>query len=80
MGTINWKKQTDINAEKIQQDFYSSNKFSIEEESRLALEVNKKFYKLATPTNAQVLTEIKALAQQNNKIIRLLLDKLDNID
>lgn len=44
MGTINWKKQTDINAEKIQQDFYSSNKFSIEEESRLALEVNKKFF------------------------------------
>lgn len=45
-----------------------------------ALSTNRAFVALASPTNAQVVAQVKALSRQNNGIIRLLLSQLDGTD
>ena len=45
-----------------------------------ALVSNTAYIDLATPTNAQVAAQVKALTRQNNKIIRLVLGRLDGTD
>lgn len=45
-----------------------------------ALVVNRAFVANASPSNAQVLAQTKALSRQVNGIIRLLLNQLDGTD
>lgn len=45
-----------------------------------ALQGNRGFLALTSPTNAQVLAQVKALTRQNQGIIRLLLGQLDATD
>lgn len=45
-----------------------------------AMTTNRTFNALPTVTSAQLLAEVKALARQNNGIIRLLLAKTDATD
>lgn len=45
-----------------------------------ALATNRVFLALASPTAGQVTAEVKALARQQNGIIRLLLNQLDGTD
>ena len=56
------------------------NRQSITDQARQALDTNRAFTAISAPTNAQVAAEVKALARQNNGIIRLLLGLLDGTD
>lgn len=58
----------------------TGNRTTIEGQALNALQANRDFLALATPTNAQVLAQVKALTRQNNGIIRLALNKLDGIN
>jgi hypothetical protein len=49
------------------------NKRTIYDQARQALIDNRAFLDLSSPSNAQVLAQVKALTRQNNKIMRLLL-------
>lgn len=56
------------------------NRTTLEQRAANALQTNRDFLALATPTNAQVVAQVKALTRQNNGIIRLLLGRLDGTD
>lgn len=56
------------------------NRRTIEEQARQALLDNAAFLAVASPSNAQNATQIKALTRQNNKIIRLLLGDYSGTD
>jgi type II secretory ATPase GspE/PulE/Tfp pilus assembly ATPase PilB-like protein len=45
-----------------------------------ALDANRKFMAIASPTNAQVVAQVKALTVQNTAIIRLVIGRLDGLD
>lgn len=53
------------------------NKATIEDQAATALGTNATFLAIASPTNAQIAAQVKALTRQNNGIIRLILNKLD---
>ena len=84
MAKIAWKAKTAIDEqaaqEAAQESLLVTNRLSIEAKALLALQTNRNFIALTAPTNAQTLAEVKALARQNNGIIRLLLNKLDGTD
>ena len=56
------------------------NATQIESALKQALQDNKAFLALASPTAAQRNSHIEKLTRQQNRIIRLLLNKLDNVD
>lgn len=80
MSRITWTSKAEIDEQSAQVEVLSINKRTIEERAVLALETNRAFVNLTAPTNSQTLAEVKALARQNNAIIRLLLNKLDATD
>lgn len=49
-------------------------------QAKNAINTNTTFLGIGSPTNAQVVSEVQALARQNNKIIRLLLGLLNSDD
>lgn len=51
----------------------SKNAVSIASAAKNALSANATFLAIGTPTNAQVAAQVRALTQQNNKIIRVVL-------
>lgn len=53
------------------------NENTIRDQALTALQTNRDFLAIASPTNAQTLAEVKALARQANGLIRLALDKFD---
>ncbi len=56
------------------------NEQAIRDAALQALATNRTYVDLATPTAAQTTAEVKALARQNNGLIRLLLGLLDGTD
>lgn len=54
----------------------SANQRAIISAAKTALATNTAFVGLASPSSAQVTAEVRALARQNNRIIRLLLSQL----
>lgn len=58
----------------------ASNETTIRQQAEAALAGNKTYIGIASPTNAEVAAQVKALTRQNNKIIRLLIRKLDATD
>lgn len=56
------------------------NRMTLEEQAAQALAGNRAFLAIASPSNAQVLAQTKALTRQNNGIIRLLLNLNDGTD
>lgn len=58
----------------------SGNRTTIEEAALGALQGNRDFLALATPSQGDALAQIKDLTRQNNRIIRLLLNALDGAD
>lgn len=54
------------------------NQQSIVAQAQGAMQANRDFVALASPSNTQVVNQVKALSQQNNRIIRLLLNQFDN--
>lgn len=80
MGIIKWKSQTEQIKEDTLIQVSLTNKLTLEQQAELALVKNRTYIALASPTTAQTVAEVKALARQNNAIIRLLLNKLDGTD
>jgi len=58
----------------------SGNRTTIEDQALIALQNNRAFLDIANPTNAQAISQIRALTRQNNGIIRLILNKLEGTD
>jgi len=53
------------------------NEETLQEQALQALQNNRDFLAIGTPTNAQVLAQVKALSRQMNGAIRMLLGQLD---
>lgn len=53
---------------------------TIKAQAAQALDTNRTFLALASPTNAQTLAQVKALTRQNVGIIRLVLNLLDDVN
>ena len=75
-----WKSRLDSDHETALQEIATTNKLTLEERAIKALESNKTFLALTSPTNAQVLAQVKALTRQVNGVMRLSLNKLDKVD
>ena len=56
------------------------NRTALEQQAANALTGNRTFLAIASPTNAQIAAQAKALTRQSNGVIRLLLGKLDATD
>lgn len=67
------------NADEVAAD-RSANESTIRQRADAALQANRDFLALASPTNAQTLAQVKALTRQNNGLIRLILNRLDGTD
>ena len=50
---------------------------TIRDQATAALQANRDFLAIASPTNAQVLVQVRALTQQNVKVIRQVLGLFD---
>lgn len=57
-----------------------ANRRAIESAAATALAGNRAFLALASPSNAQVLAQVRALTNQNQRLIRLALGLLDGTD
>ena len=57
-----------------------TNANTIRQQAQAALTMNRTYIALATPTAAQTMAEVQALARQINGIIRLLLNELNGTD
>lgn len=55
-------------------------RLTLEERALAALDTNRTFLNVKSPTNAQTLAQVRALTQQNNGLIRLVLNKLDGVE
>lgn len=53
---------------------------TLRSQSTTALETNRAFLTVPSPTQAQTLAQVRALSRQNNVIIRLLLGDLTGTD
>lgn len=80
VAKITWKSKLDSDAKVAHQKTLKSNLLTLEDKSIKAMNVNRTFLSLDSPTNAQILSEVKNLARQTNVVIRLLLKQLDDID
>lgn len=75
-----WKSLADSLAEEQKHQTLVTNKLTLEERALQALEINRAFLMLSSPTNAQLASQLKALTRQNIGIIRLLLNKLEDLN
>lgn len=57
-----------------------TNESTIRDRAGQALAANLTFLAAASPTNAQVVAQVKALTRQNNGLIRLVLNRFDGTD
>lgn len=58
----------------------NTNEETLRTQAHTALQANRDFIAIVTPTNAQVLAQVKALSKQSNGVIRMLLAQLDGTD
>jgi hypothetical protein len=59
----------------------NANEETLRNQAITAMQGNRDFLNIVgTPTNAQVLAQVKALSRQNNGVIRMLLGQLDGTD
>lgn len=58
----------------------TQNEVTLRERAANALQSNRDFLAIATPTNAQAVAQIKALTRQVNGLIRLAVGALDGTD
>ena len=56
------------------------NEETIRQQAAAALDGNRTYSARTSPTAAQTAAQVKALSQQNNRVIRLLLGLLDGTD
>lgn len=58
----------------------TTNETTIRDKARTALASNAAFLALASPTNAQTLTQVRALTRQVNALVKLQLNDLATLD
>jgi hypothetical protein len=59
----------------------NANEETLRNQAIVAMQGNRDFLNIpGTPTNAQVLAQVKALSRQSNGVIRMLLGQLDGTD
>lgn len=59
---------------------YLGNTATIRNNAQNALQANRDFLALASPTNAQTLAQVKALTRQTQALIRMTLGLMDGTD
>lgn len=74
--TETWTARPKTQAE-LDNDRDTANAATIRQQANGALDVNRTYLALAAPTNAQVVAQVRALTQEMNGVIRLVLGKLD---
>lgn len=74
--TVTWTARAKT-APELANDTANTNRATIQQQAAAALDANRTFLAIASPTNAQTLAQVKALTRQNQGIIRLLLNQLD---
>ena len=72
LWTVRDKTQAELDA-----DAANANDTTIREQANTALDNNRTYLAIASPTNAQVAAQVRGLTQQMNGVIRLVLGKLD---
>ena len=72
--TVRLKTQDELDI-----DTATSNRSQLQSKAEQALSINVTYLSLTTPTTAQNTAQIKALTRQVSAVIRLLLQKLDNL-
>jgi hypothetical protein len=70
--TLRLKTQAELDA-----DTARTNDATIRQQAETALSNNRTYLQIASPTNAQNAAQLRALTQQMNGVIRLILGKLD---
>lgn len=71
-----WTQRPKTQAE-LDADRDNTNAATIRQQANNALDNNRTYLAIASPTNAQVLAQVRSLTQQMNGVIRLVLGKLD---
>lgn len=71
-----WTQRPKTQAE-IDADAATANNSTIRQQANVALADNRTYLAVASPTNVQVAAQVRALTQQMNGVIRLVLGKLD---
>lgn len=77
--TVTWTQRAKTTEEQAN-DTQQTNRSTIQTQAADAMAGNRTFLALASPTNAQVVAQVKALTRQNNAVIRLALNQLDGVD
>lgn len=68
-------------AVQVRMESSNANEETLRNQAINAAQDNRAFLNIVgTPTNAQILTQVRALTRQNNGIIRILLRRLDGTD
>ncbi len=70
--TIRAKTQAELDS-----DRDAANRATIQQQATTALDNNRTYLAIGSPSAAQVAAQVRALTQQNNGVIRLVLGKLD---
>ena len=76
-ATQTWTVRDKTSAE-LASDTAATNNTTLRDQARTALDTNTTFLAVASPTNAQVVAQVKALTRQCNGLIRLTIGALDS--
>lgn len=68
-----------ISTQQVEVPVRDANERSIRDKAKLALTANGDFLALGSPTNAQILAQIRLLTRECNGVIRLLLAELQDV-
>lgn len=73
--TVRNKTQAELDA-----DAQTANSATIRQQANTALDNNRTYLGISSPTTAQAVAQVRALTQQMNGVIRLVLGKLDGVN
>lgn len=62
------------------QDLLDGNKSTLQDRAANALQANRDYLALASPTQAQAVAQVRVLTQENTALIRLLLNLVEGTD
>lgn len=74
--TVVWT-QRPLSVPELSERAAATNSVTIRDQARLALEANATYLAVASPTNAQVVAQVRSLTRQINGLIRLEVNALD---
>jgi len=73
-------KLAEVETQRLAFTLSETNRTNINDFLKTAIDENKVYVALTTPTTVQKDKQIKALTRQNNRMIRLMLNLLDSVD